>query len=392
MPESRKRPVYALIVAAGVGARMGDGTPKQYRKLAGKSVLERSAEAFLNHAQVDKVCVVIHLDHEQFYQQAVGHLPLLPPAIGGDQRQDSVRNGVEQLYGNDIEDDALILVHDAARCMVDAATITRVIEALATTKAALPAIPVRDTLKKVDQHQNVAATVLRESLMQAQTPQGFHASVLRELHQKYAGKQLTDDAALAEADGIAVTCVDGSENNIKLTTEADWQQAEAQLNRAPEFRTGFGFDVHRLVAQENAKVWLCGVAIPHTHTLEGHSDADVGLHALVDALLGTIGAGDIGEHFPPTDPQWKGADSSDFVHHAVKLVAEAGGIITHADLTLICEAPKLTPHKPAMRAKAAGLVGVEETRANIKATTTEKLGSTGRGEGIAAQCVVTVKF
>lgn len=392
MPESRKRPVYALIVAAGVGARMGDGTPKQYRKLAGKSVLERSAAAFLNHPQVDKVCVVIHPDHEQFYQQAVGHLPLLPPAIGGDQRQDSVRNGVEQLYGNGIEDDALIVVHDAARCMVDAATITRVIEALTTTKAALPAIPVRDTLKKVDQHQNVAATVLRESLMQAQTPQGFHASVLRELHQKYAGKQLTDDAALAEADGVAVTCVDGSENNIKLTTEGDWEQAEAQLNRAPEFRTGFGFDVHRLVAQENGNIWLCGIPIPHTHTLQGHSDADVGLHALVDALLGTIGAGDIGEHFPPTDPQWKGADSSDFVHHAVKLVAEAGGTVTHADLTLICEAPKLTPHKPAMRAKVAELLGLLETRANIKATTTEKLGFTGRGEGIAAQCAVTVKF
>lgn len=381
-------PIIALIVAAGESRRMGEGTPKQYRRLAGKSVLRRSVEAFLHHPQVDGVCVVIHPDHRAFYDEAIAGLELLPPAIGGATRQASVKNGLEHLLSE--QPPSRVLVHDAARCFVDAATIARVIDGLESAQAVLPVLPVSDTIKQVEQ-QHVTATIPRAGLFAAQTPQGFDYVALKNLHLNTHSDEATDDAALAEAAGIAVHCVSGSPDNRKLTTAEDWIFAEMLTQPAIETRTGMGFDVHRLIPDAGAKhLMLCGVIVKHTHVLEGHSDADVGLHALVDAILGALCLGDIGTHFPPSDEQWKGADSGAFVRYCAERIAEQGATLTHADITLICEAPKIGPHRDAMRARIADLLGVDVARISIKATTSEGLGFTGRGEGIAAQAVVTL--
>lgn len=379
--------LFAIIVAAGEGTRMGGEIPKQYRMLAGRPVLRRSVEAFLNHPEVGGVLVVIHPDHRDYYDAATHGLSLPEPAYGGAERQESVRLGIERLFSQGVGGNDRILVHDAARCLIDQATISRVIDALGTAQAAIPTTPVRDTLKRVE-NSAVSATVPRENLHHTQTPQGFEAALLRELHARFEGKNLSDDAALAEAANIPVQCVMGSDLNFKLTTKADWMHAEMLLKQS---RTGMGFDVHRLVPAEGKTLKLCGITIPHSHALHGHSDADVGLHALVDAMLGSIAAGDIGEHFPPSDPQWKGADSSAFVRHALGLVKTCGGSVTHADITLICEAPKIGPHKNAMREHVAGLLELPDSSVSIKATTTEGVGFTGRGEAIAAQAIVTVQ-
>lgn len=378
--------LFAIIVAAGEGTRMGGEIPKQYRMLAGRPVLRRSVEAFLNHPNVDGVLVVIHPDHRKHYDAAMQGLNLPEPAHGGANRQESVRLGIERLFSQGIGENNRILVHDAARCLIDHVTISRVVYALGTAQAAIPTIPVRDTLKRVESG-TVSATVPRENLHQTQTPQGFDATLLCDLHALFQGRNLSDDAALAEAANIPVECVMGSDLNFKLTTKADWMHAEMLLKQP---RTGMGFDVHRLVPAEGKALKLCGITIPHSHALYGHSDADVGLHALVDAMLGSIAAGDIGEHFPPSDAQWKNADSSAFVRHALGLVKAWGGGVTHADITLICEAPKIGPHKNAMRAHVAGLMELPVSAVSVKATTTEGLGFTGRGEAIAAQAVVTI--
>jgi 2-C-methyl-D-erythritol 4-phosphate cytidylyltransferase/2-C-methyl-D-erythritol 2,4-cyclodiphosphate synthase len=375
----------ALIVAAGAGTRFGGELPKQYMPLAGRAVLRHSIEAFLSHAAVSGVRVVISAEHRSLYDAATAGLRLLPPVHGGPNRQDSVRNGLESLAD---QQPAHVLIHDAARPFLSAAIIDRALAALAAGPGAIVAIPVTDTLKRAkDGH--VGETVDRTGLWRAQTPQAFRFGEILSAHRAARGAAMTDDAAVAEAAGMPMKLVMGADDNFKITTAEDLQRAERMLApAAPEFRTGTGYDVHRFAAGDG--VTLCGIRIAHDQALEGHSDADVGLHALTDAILGAIGAGDIGSHFPPSDPQWRGVDSAQFLGHAAKLVATKGGRITHVDVTLICERPKIAPHRAAMISRIAGILGLADDRVSVKATTTEGLGFTGRREGIAAQAVATV--
>lgn len=381
--------VVALIVAGGRGARAGGDLPKQYRRLGRETLLRKSVQALLTHRQIDAARVVIHPDDAGRCADALAGLDLLSPVFGGQERQDSVRLGLQSLA--EIDPD-LVLVHDAARPFVQPALISRVLSALSAAPAAIPALPVVDTLKRAadstDGRLHVTATADRTGLWRAQTPQGFRYRPLLEAHERFAGCSLTDDAAVAEAAGMEVAIVEGDEDNVKLTTDQDFRRAE-RLMAGDDVRTGSGFDVHRFGAG-NA-VMLCGVTLAHDRGLEGHSDADVGLHALTDALLGAIGAGDIGSHFPPSDERWRGVASEVFVRHACALIAEAGGSISNVDITLICERPKILPHRPAMRARLADILELSERRISIKATTTEGLGFTGRREGIAAQAIATVR-
>ena len=379
--------VAAVIVAGGRGVRAGGGLPKQYRRLAGRPVLRRTVAAFAGHGRVDSVQVVIHPDDRALYEQAVAGLDVRTPVFGGDTRQASVLAGLEALAD---AAPTVVLIHDAARAFVSAAVIDGVIDAvLATGDGAIPALPVTDTLKRGG--DVVEATVDRAGLNRAQTPQGFPYSTILAAHHRAREEALTDDAAVAEAAGLAVRLVAGEEDNVKLTTAEDFARAEGRLSGTlGDVRTGTGFDVHRFEPGDH--VWLCGVRVPHSEGLKGHSDADVGLHAITDAILGALGAGDIGEHFPPTDAHWKGAASDRFLAHAGELVAERGGAVAHVDVTLICERPRLGPHKPAMVARVADILGLDASRVSVKATTTEKLGFTGRGEGIAAQAVATLRL
>lgn len=380
----------ALVVAAGSGLRLGGETPKQFLPLAGRPLLRHCLETFVAHPRVEGVKVVINETYRALYDAATVGLDLLPPAIGGVTRQESVRAGLESLAGNAPD---LVLIHDAARPFIDAPTIDRTIDALGENVGALVAVPVVDTLKRADGKFS-GATVDRAGLWRAQTPQGFRFGPILAAHRKAAGgPEMTDDAAVAEADGIKVVLVQGIVNNFKVTTRPDFERAEHMMaeQRAAsplEYRTGSGYDVHRLI--EGDGVTLCGITILHDRRLEGHSDADVAMHALTDAILGAIAAQDIGAHFPPSDPQWRGAPSWRFLDHAVKLVAARGGHVTHCDVTIICERPKIGPHREAMVARLAEIIGIERSRVSVKATTTEKLGFTGRGEGIAAQATATV--
>jgi 2-C-methyl-D-erythritol 4-phosphate cytidylyltransferase/2-C-methyl-D-erythritol 2,4-cyclodiphosphate synthase len=381
--------VIALIVAAGSGSRMGQDLPKQYLRLGGKTVLRHSLETFRSHPRIAGVRVVINESLRDLYDAAVSGLDLMAPVAGGQKRQDSVRLGLESLAG---EHPDLVLIHDAARPFIDAGIIDRTIDTLAAHDGALVAVPVVDTLNRgaaADGATFSGATVDRSGLWRAQTPQGFRFVPLLQAHRAAAaGPEMTDDAAVAEAAGLKVALVMGHENNFKITAPADLERAERMMSQQMEYRTGNGFDVHRLIPGDG--VIMCGVTIPYHQKLEGHSDADVGMHALTDAILGAIGAGDIGQHFPPSDPQWRGAASWKFLAHAAKLVADKGGRIAHCDITLICEQPKVGPHRGAMAAKLAEILGLTIDRVSVKATTTEKLGFTGRGEGIAAQATATV--
>lgn len=375
----------ALIVAAGRGERAGGGSPKQYRSLAGVPVLRHALQAFLAHPRVDAVRVVIAADQRDAYATATAGLDLLAPVAGGSERQESVRLGLESL-----EPDApdAVLVHDAARPFVPAAMIDRVLDALAAAPAALPVLPVVDTLKR-GTGGFVEATVARDGLWRAQTPQGFRFPEILAAHRAAAGgPAATDDAALAERAGLAVALVDGAEDAVKITTADDLARAEARLAAALETRVGTGFDVHRIGPGD--AMMLGGVAIPHDGALVGHSDADVALHALTDAILGALADGDIGAHFPPGDPQWRGAASDRFLADAVAQVRARGGRIRHLDLTIICERPKIGPHRDAIRARIAAICGLAVGRVSVKATTTERLGFTGRQEGVAAQAAATL--
>ncbi len=375
---------FALIVAAGRGHRLGGAVPKQYSPLCGEPMLRRTARVFVDHPEVDAVAVVIHPDDRELYDAATDGLTLLDPIAGGAERQDSVRNGLDALAEHALEH---VLIHDAARPFVAQDEISACIAALRESDGAILAVPVRDTLKRGDKH--IADTVTRDGLWRAQTPQAFRFAAILAAHRAAAGEALTDDAAVAEQAGLSVALVEGKEDNLKVTTAEDVALAERLLARTGgETRIGSGFDVHRFT--EGDHVMLCGVRIPHDRALAGHSDADVALHALVDAILGALGAGDIGEHFPPSDERWRGADSSIFVAHACQLAADAGACIANIDLTVICEAPRLGPHKPAMRERLAVLLDLPVERIGLKATTTEGLGFTGRGEGIAAQAVVSL--
>lgn len=384
----------ALLVAAGRGSRLGPGTPKQYRQLGGMPILRRAAMRFLAHPRIDHVRVVIHADDGDAYREAVGDLALLPPVPGGASRQDSVRLGLESI---EAMAPGQVLIHDAARPFVSAAVLDRVIDALESWEGAIPALPVVDTLKRqatapgeANAAPEIDGTVERAGLWRAQTPQGFAYSAILAAHRAATGKALTDDAAVAEAAGLRVAMVAGDEDNLKVTTESDLLRSERLLAGGDEIRSGMGFDVHRFCDGDHAM--LCGIVVPHTHGLLGHSDADVGLHALTDALLGAIGAGDIGSHFPPSDPKWRGAPSDVFLRHAASLIADAGGRIVNVDVTLICERPKIGPHRDAMRGRIAELLGCAPSRVSVKATTTEELGFTGRREGIAAQAIASVRM
>ncbi len=376
----------ALIVAAGSGERFGGIVPKQYRDLAGRPIVRRTVEAFLAHPDVAGVRVVVNPAHRDLYEPALAGLDLAPPIGGGASRQDSVRLGLEALARDGAPD--LVLIHDAARPLVDAGTIGRVCAALADVPAAIAAVPVTDTLKRAGDDL-IVATVDRTGLWRAQTPQGFRFADILAAHRAAAGEALTDDAVVAERAGLAVALVPGDEENHKVTTEDDLARAARRLLPG-DVRTGQGFDVHRF--GPGGHVMLCGIAVPHDRGLEGHSDADVGLHALTDAILGAIAAGDIGRHFPPTDPQWRGADSAVFLRHAAGLVTARGGVVSHADVTLICQRPRIGPHRDAMAARIAEILGLEPGRVSVKATTTEHLGFTGREEGIAALATATVRL
>ena len=371
--------VAAILVAAGSGTRFGAGQPKQFAAIAGKPVVRWAAEGLLPHAT--------HLQpvgDPALLGPALAGLGCLPAVPGGGTRQDSVRAGLEALapLAPDV-----VLVHDAARPCVPGHVVPALLAALARVPGAIPALPVADTLKRAADGR-IEATVERAGLFRAQTPQAFHYPILLRLHRQNATPSLTDDAALLEHAGLAVDLVPGDEDNTKLTYPEDLMRLERALAPAMLPRVGTGFDVHAL-APGRALV-LCGVAVPHALGLAGHSDADVGIHALCDAIYGALADGDIGRHFPPSEATWKDADSARFLLHAAERIAARGGRLANADVTLICERPKITPHAAAMQTRLAELLGVGPGLVSVKATTTERLGFAGRGEGIAAQAVATV--
>lgn len=384
-----------VIVAAGRGERLGtEGGPKQYRLLSGISILQHTISQFSQHEDIHAIQVVIHKDDTKLYENAVHtHDKLLKPVTGGASRQQSCKAGIDAVHKHGFEK---VLIHDAARPFVSQSTIGNVLNGIEDGLGTLPATAIADTVKKADDNNLVLDTISRDNLYLAQTPQGFKLSDIHAAHAKAAIHNpdgFTDDAAVAEDAGMSVKLVEGNADNFKITTKDDLLQAEEKLSMnslIPDVRTGSGYDVHTLGPGD--KVILCGLEIPHSQSLQGHSDADVGLHALTDALLGTIGAGDIGSHFPPSDPQWKGASSDRFIEHAVKLVREAGGVITNMDVTIICEAPKIGPYRDAMREQVSQICNVELSRVSVKATTNEKIGFIGREEGIAAIATVSVSF
>ena len=453
-----------VIVAAGRGHRAfgGQGLPKQYRPIAGRSVLARTLEAFVREERLGPMVVVIHPDDRTLYEAAIEEAAdafannfasngetagrdrarlkerLLAPVAGGAERQESVLRGLEALETHSPD---RVLIHDAARPFVDGALIARVLAALETAPGAIPGLPVADTLKRVDAEGLIETTIPRAGLWRVQTPQGFRFAEILAAHRTAAeavaegrAAQFTDDAAIAEWAGLSVKVVAGSAANVKLTTAEDFVMAEKHLQSgkggmegaateggaganemagttevartteiagATELRVGQGFDVHAFAdandgddgtATAGRPLLLCGVAIPDGRPLAGHSDADVALHALTDAILGALVEADIGAHFPPSDPAHKGAPSERFLRDAAARVAARGGVITHVDLTIICEAPKIAPHRAAMRARVADILALAPARVSIKATTTEGLGFTGRGEGIAALATATVRL
>ena len=394
----------ALIVAAGRGHRVGGPLPKQYRALAGRAVLGHSVQRFATHPRIDRVRVVISPADRPLYDEAVREsgdaesTKLLAPVAGGATRQESVRNGLESLADAPPE---LVLIHDGARPLVSDVVIDGALDALEGHEGALPALAVSDSLKRAAPGSAViAGAVTREGLWRAQTPQGFRYPAILDAHRAAAGNNLTDDAAVAEQAGLAVALTPGDEDNLKITTEQDFARAERILAahngrtvavaQALETRVGMGFDVHRFGPGD--RLMLGGVAVPHTQGVVSHSDGDVVLHAIVDAVLGAMAAGDIGIHFPPSDETWRDAESARFMAHALGLLAERGGHLSHVDVTVICQRPRIGPHREAMLARLADVLGLGPRRISLKATTTERLGFTGRGEGIAAQAVATVRL
>lgn len=374
----------AIIAAGGSGSRAGG--PKQWRLLGGKPVARWSAEALLE-AGARRIVAVTPAGAEAEAREALAGLSQVSFAAGGATRADSVRAGLKALAEDAPE---AVLVHDAARPFVTSAIVDALLSALGGADGAVPALPVADTLKRADGGR-IESTVSREGLWRVQTPQAFRYRALVEAHAAWpAGEEMTDDAGAIERAGGKVALVPGDPRLMKLTYPEDFAMAEALAAQARVTRIGQGFDAHRWGPGES--VWLCGVEIPHDQTLIGHSDADAGLHALTDALLGAIGAGDIGDHFPPTDPQWKGASSDRFLAHAAGMVRARGGRILNVDVTLICERPKVKPHREAMRARVAEILDLPLDAVSVKATTTEGMGFPGRGEGLAAQAVAGVEL
>jgi len=384
--------VAAIVVAGGRGERAGGEIPKQYRDIAGEPMIRPTLRAFLNHAQITLVQPVIHRDDERLYRAATADLKKLsPPVSGGATRQASVRAGLEALATRAPE---LVLIHDAARPFVSVGLIERAIIAGRTTGAAVPGVAVADTVKTIDASDHVAETLDRSRLRVVQTPQVFAFDLILKAHRRAAEagiESFTDDAALAEWAGHRVSVFEGEAGNVKVTTSEDFGHAEIlHLASLSDIRGGNGFDVHAFADGDH--VMLGGVRIPHTRGVTGHSDADVALHALVDAILGALADGDIGLHFPPSDPQWKGASSDRFLAFACERVRARRGMIAHLDVSIVCEAPKVSPHRDAMRARIAEIAGIPVGRVAVKATTSEKLGFTGRGEGIVAMATATIRL
>jgi 2-C-methyl-D-erythritol 4-phosphate cytidylyltransferase / 2-C-methyl-D-erythritol 2,4-cyclodiphosphate synthase len=384
--------VVAIVVAGGRGERAGGDMPKQYRDLAGEPMIRPTLRAFLNHAQVALVQPVIHRDDQDLYRAATADLTkLAPPVGGGATRQASVRAGLEALAARAPD---LVLIHDAARPFLTGALIDRAIGAGMATGAAVPGLAIADTVKAIDADFRVAETLDRSRLRIVQTPQVFAFDLILKAHRRAAEAGLenfTDDAALAEWAGHRVSVFEGETGNVKVTANEDFARAEiAHLASLSDIRTGNGFDVHAFADGDH--VMLGGIRIAHTRGVTGHSDADVALHALVDAILGALADGDIGLHFPPSDPQWKGASSDRFLAFACERVRARRGMIAHLDVTIVCEAPKISPHRDAMRARIAAIAGIPVARVAAKATTSEKLGFTGRGEGIVAMATATLRL
>jgi len=383
--------VAAVVVAAGRGQRVGGDVPKQYRSIAGEPVIRPALAAFLGHSRIAAVQPVIHARDADAFRAATAGLKSLSPVWGGATRQASVRAGLEALRATRPD---FVLIHDAARPFLTGALITRAIDAAAEHGAAVPAIPVADTVKKVDERETVTETLDRSRLRLVQTPQAFAFDLIIEAHHRAAAagrEDFTDDAALAEWAVHRVTVFPGETTNVKLTTNDDFIRAEAMRMAAlGDVRTGNGFDVHAF--GDGDHVMLGGIRIPHARGLTGHSDADVVLHALVDALLGALADGDIGSHFPPNDPQWRGASSDRFLAFACERVRSRSGLIAHLDATVVCETPRVGPHRDAMRARIAAIAEIPVERVAVKATTSEQLGFTGRGEGIVAMATATVRL
>lgn len=377
--------IAALIVAAGKGERVGGGIPKQFAPLAGKSLLAYSVDAFLAHPRITSVHVVIGEGQRALAGAALAGRRVTGFIMGGVERQDSVRAGLEAVAPTGA---SIVLIHDGARPFLSPAVIDRLIAALNEAQGAIPVLPVVDTLARAC--SNLGEVVNRKGLVRVQTPQAFRLAAVMTSHKRWNGGIATDDAQMVRAAGFSVVTVQGDPALEKITHVEDFAVAEARLVATRTVRTGMGFDVHRLEAGND--LWLCGVKVEHDRGLSGHSDADVALHAVVDALLGAAGEGDIGSHFPPSDPQWRGAPSRLFVEHARNLIQTRGGIIDHIDLTIICETPKIGPYRDAMRERLAELLRVEIGRTSVKATTTEGLGLTGRSEGIAAQAMATIRI
>ncbi len=381
--------VAALVVAGGRGLRAGGQMPKQYRTLRGVPIIRPSLECFLRHPEIGLVQTVIHPDDAELYAAAVAGLDLAAPVHGGATRQASVRAGLEALESRSPK---FVLIHDAARPYLSTALVSRAVAAAEASGAAIPGLPVTDTVKSVDAAGRITATLDRTALRSVQTPQAFDFATLLAAHRRAAAagrEDFSDDAALAEWAGMAVHVFPGDAGNMKFTTKEDFARAEAQAALA-DIRTGIGYDVHAFGPGDH--VMLGGVRVAHTHGLAGHSDADVGLHALVDAILGALADGDIGSHFPPSDPQWRGASSDRFLQYAAGRVRARDGRIAHLDLTIVCEAPKIGPHRDAMRTRIAEIAGLSIDRVGVKATTSEQLGFTGRREGIAALATATVRL
>ena len=374
--------IAQILVAAGKSARIGGDIPKQYRFIGGKSVLKRTIDATLTESRISETIIVV-AEGDPYISDLISGAKNVRIVTGGTTRTASVKSGLKALADNPPE---FVLIHDGARPFVTIDVISDVIDALSDTPAAVPALPIADALKSLD-----GQSVDREQLRRVQTPQGFHFDkILKAFEALDDSESYADDIEVAQAAGLKVAFTKGSINNFKVTYPEDFAKAETMLITETYIATGTGFDVHRFT--EGDVLWLCGVPIKCGFTLLGHSDADAGLHALTDAILGAIAHGDIGDHFPPSDPKWKGASSDKFLLYAIEKVKERGGKLQHVDVTLICEKPKIKPHRESMRKKVSELCNLPLNRVSIKATTTEKLGFTGRGEGLAAQAAATIKL
>lgn len=378
----------ALLVAAGQGSRAGGDIPKQFRLVAGRPVLAHAVDALTRHPAIDSIILMVGAGQEDAARTALGSRQVAAIVHGADSRRGSVRAGLEHIAATGGA--ARVLIHDAARPFLPAEVIDRLLLALERSDGAIAVLPVADTLVR-RQDSTAGDVVDRDQLVRVQTPQAFRFDPILGAHRRWDCKrEATDDAQIFRQDGQAVTLVPGDERLEKLTYADDFARAEMRLAAARSARTGMGYDVHRLAPDE--ELWLGGILVPHDRGLAGHSDADVALHAIVDALFGALAEGDIGSHFPPSDPQWRGAASSRFLEYAGERVAKRDAVIEHIDLTIICEAPKIGPHRDAMRARIAEILSLPLDRVSVKATTTERLGFAGRREGIAAQAVATLSF